>query len=324
MIEQSPGTRQPHLYDGTVIGLLLQDMKNKDIAGLMNRIADLLEMKEADKFRIRAYRQAAQNILDSEESVHKLLEVGEDKLQERLPGVGPGLTRVIREYVQSGRSSQLERLEGEASPEKLLKKVPGIGRLLARRIISELNIKTLEGLEMAAHDGSLEKLEGFGSERVDGVRKSLAGMLNPSARGRKQDKRRGKNPPVEIILDIDSEYRERAEKGELHQIAPRRFNPAGEAWLPILKTKRDRWSFTALFSNTARAHKLEATQDWVVLYYSQNSKKNQCTVVTQKGGTLDGQRVIRGRERECLDYYRSRRSRNRVRQTKLWNFIPIV
>jgi hypothetical protein len=299
-------------------------MNNKDIAGLLNRIADLLEMKEADKFRIRAYRRAAQSILESKKSVVKLLEKGEEGLQEKLTGIGPGLSSVIQEYAQTGRSRQLERLEGEARPEKLMKKVPGIGRLLARRIISELNIKTLEGLEMAAHDGSLEKLEGFGSGRVDGVRKSLAGMLNPSARGRKQDKRRGKNPPVEIILAIDSEYRERAEKGELHQIAPRRFNPAGEAWLPILKTKRDRWSFTALFSNTARAHKLEATQDWVVLYYSQNSEKNQCTVVTQKGGALDGQRVIRGRERECLDYYRSRRSKNRVRQKKLWEFIPIL
>jgi hypothetical protein len=53
----------------------------------------------------------------------------------------------------------------------------------------------------------------------------------------------------------------------LRRIAPRRFNPSGEAWLPVLNTQRDARHYTALFSNTARAHQMGLTSDWVVLYY---------------------------------------------------------
>jgi putative hydrolase len=57
------------------------------------------------------------------------------------------------------------------------------------------------------------------------------------------------------LLDVDREYREKAAAGELQQIAPRRFNPSREAWLPILHTRRGNRRYTALFSNTARTHR---------------------------------------------------------------------
>lgn len=60
-----------------------------------------------------------------------------------------------------------------------------------------------------------------------------------------------------MLLDVDRAYR--AAAGALAKIAPKRFNPAGEAWLPILHTERGPWRFTALFSNTARAHSLGRT-----------------------------------------------------------------
>ncbi|NIW87025.1 MAG: DNA-binding protein, partial [Gammaproteobacteria bacterium] len=83
-------------------------------------------------------------------------------------------------------------------------------------------------------------------------------------------------------------------------IAPLRFNPTNEAWLPILHTTRDHWHFTVLFSNTARAHELDRTRDWVVIYYyDDHHQEGQHTVVTETRGPLAGKRVVRGRESEC-------------------------
>ena len=70
------------------------------------------------------------------------------------------------------------------------------------------------------------------------------------------------SPPVQSLLDVDREYRQSSAAGRLPKIAPKRFNPEGLAWLPILHTDRGKWHFTALFSNTARAHELGRTDDW--------------------------------------------------------------
>jgi hypothetical protein len=105
------------------------------------------------------------------------------------------------------------------------------------------------------------------------------------------------------LLDVDREYRERGSRGELRRIAPRRFNPSGKPWLPILHAERDDWTFTALYSNTARAHELGMTRDWVILVYERDGHEEQCTVVTETRGVLAGHRVVRGREGECRAHY---------------------
>jgi hypothetical protein len=111
----------------------------------------------------------------------------------------------------------------------------------------------------------------------------------------------GALPELAMLLDVDREYREKAAAGRLPLIAPRRFNPGHKAWLPVLHTERGAWHFTALFSNTARAHDLGRTRDWVVIYfYDGEHREAQCTVVTQPWGPLRGERVVRGREEECL------------------------
>jgi putative hydrolase len=108
------------------------------------------------------------------------------------------------------------------------------------------------------------------------------------------------SPPVQSLLDVDREYRQSSAAGRLPKIAPKRFNPEGLAWLPILHTDRGKWHFTALFSNTARAHELGRTDDWVVVYfYDDNHQEGQNTIVTETKGPMTGKRVIRGREAEC-------------------------
>jgi hypothetical protein len=111
-------------------------------------------------------------------------------------------------------------------------------------------------------------------------------------------------PDVGLILEVDREYRERARAGELKRIAPRRVNPQGEAWLPVLHAHHGPWHFTALFSNTERAHQFHRTHDWVVVYFSNaEGDDGQLTVVTERRGSLTGRRVVRGREPECARHY---------------------
>lgn len=90
----------------------------------------------------------------------------------------------------------------------------------------------------------------------------------------------------------------------LKRIAPRRFNPDHEIWLPVLHTRRGDWEMNLMYSNTARAHELDMTGDWVVIYYERDGEEDQCTVVTEMRGPLAGRRVVRGREQECRGHYR--------------------
>jgi hypothetical protein len=110
-------------------------------------------------------------------------------------------------------------------------------------------------------------------------------------------------PDVSLLLDIDREYREKAEAGLLRKIAPRRYNPERVAWLPVLHQSAGPWEITALFSNTERAHELHRTHDWVVIFFDDGVEEGQATVVTEFRGSLAGKRVVRGREAECARHY---------------------
>ena len=168
------------------------------------------------------------------------------------------------------------------------------------RIHEELHVDTLEGLELVAHDGRLESVPGVGPRRAAAIRASLQAMLSRSRPRRTASAPGGAGEPdVASLLAVDHEYRDKAAAGTLPTIAPRRFNPSGEAWLPVLHTVRDGWHFTALFSNTAQAHQLNRTRDWVVLYfYDDEHAEGQHTVVTETHGPLTGRRVVRGREND--------------------------
>ena len=163
-------------------------------------------------------------------------------------------------------------------------------------------------------------MKGIGPRRAESLRATLANMLG-RVRGRKNSVTRV--PDVDLLLDVDEEYREKSQAGDLPTIAPRRFNPQNEPWLPVLHTRRGAWHFTALYSNSPRAHQLGRTRDWVVTYfYDDDHREGQCTVVTENKGILFGQRVIRGRESECLAYYSRRRAANNSAQTGSTGFLP--
>jgi DNA polymerase (family 10) len=284
---------------------------NQEIADVLERVAALLEAQDANPYRTGAYRKASRQIAVSEQSIAELALSGEGEKLEDLPDIGKSIAGAIREFVHTRRLGLLERLEGQISPEDLFCTVPGIGDELARRIHRHLGIDTLEELELAAHDGRLYGVPGIGDRRVRAIRDSVGAILSRSSRRRARRLRHLETSPADepdasLILEVDKEYRQKTETGQLRTIAPRRFNPDGEAWLPILHAENGGWSFTALFSNTARAHELGKTRDWVVVYYEKDGHENQHTVVTENHGPLKGKRVVRGKERECGEYYLQR------------------
>ncbi len=273
-------------------------MPNQAIADRLREAAELLQQQGANPFRVGAYRRAAATVAGLDEAVATLLERDGRAGLEALPGIGPSLAAAITEMARTGRWAQLERLRGAVAPEELFRSIPGVGPGLARRLHDDLHVDTLEGLELAAHDGRLEQVKGIGARRAAALRATLGAML---ARTRRQPHAAAVEPGVDLLLDVDAEYRRKAAAGELPTIAPRRFNPEGAAWLPILHAERGPWHVTALFSNTARAHELGRTRDWVVLYFQRDDhEEGQRTVVTESRGRLAGQRVVRGREAECL------------------------
>lgn len=273
---------------------------NTQAARQLDEVADLLREQGANEFRVQAYRRGADTVRRLARPVNDILDQEGMEGLRKLPGIGDRLAIAIRDILKIGRLPMLDRLRGETDPLQLLQTVPGIGRVQATRLHEDLGVDSLEDLEAAAHDGRLADVAGLGSKRVSGITDSLATRLG---RLRPPPPDFSEQASVEELLDVDREYRDRAAAGELPRIAPRRFNPNHEAWLPVLHTQRGERHYTALFSNTARAHKLGKTDDWVILYYDRGSRERQSTVITSQFGALQGRRIIRGREEECREYY---------------------
>ena len=283
---------------------------NEQIADIFDEVADLLEFQRENPFRVRSYRRAAAQLRDLSEPVAELYQrLGGEGLQA-IEGIGEGLSGSIVEIIETGRLGLLTRLRAETSPVEVFASLPGIGEILAQRIVEELEVETLEELEQAVYDGRLESVSGIGASRATGIGHALAGMLNRGARRRVR--KRVESPPPEeepsvaVLLSIDSEYRRRARAGRLRTIAPRRFNPDGERWLPIMEVDFQGRNYTVLYSNTRLAHELGRNHDWVIIYVDDGS---QYTVVTATSGELRDKRVVRGREAECRRYYERRRLR---------------
>jgi len=274
--------------------------ENLFIADTLGAVADLLEKQDASTFRVRAYREASAYVATMAQTVREIYQTSGRRGLEDLPTIGVSIAAAIAELLDSGSLGLLDRLRGSADPEKLFLTVPMIGPSLARRIHETLHIDTLEALEAAAVDGRLATVDGIGPRRAESIRHSLNEMLR--RRRPRVPQEDVTAPPIGDVLAVDQEYR--ANVDTLPTIRPRRFNEGGQNRIPILHTERGDCRFTALFSNTATAHRYAKTRDWVVIYYDRdNEPEGQCTVVTEHAGRLNGYRVVRGREKECSDFY---------------------
>jgi hypothetical protein len=276
--------------------------ENRTIAELLSEIARLLAEQQASEFRVRAYRAAAETIFHLPSPVRQVLERDGIKGLIALPTIGKSIASLVESYLRLARMPLLDRLRGEANAELFFTTLPGIGPELSHRISDHLHVETLPELSAAAQQGQLEQVPGLGRKRIRAIRESLSQRL-----GRKDVEppfpETDRSIPVDELLAIDEEYRNKAATESLVKIAPSKFNPGKVAWLPILHTERTGRHYTALFSNTKRAHELNTTRDWVVVYRDDAHSHSRWTVITSQFGKLKGCRIVRGREAECEAFY---------------------
>jgi DNA polymerase (family 10) len=273
-------------------------MDNATIARKLNEYATYLEGEDSNIHRVRAYRRAAETVLAEPRALSGIVaEKGRAGLEE-LPGIGARLAYTIEGLIRTGEFRTLRPEGGHIDPERLLTSLPGVGRQLAHKLHERLGITTLEELERAAHEGRLAQA-GVGPKRLRGLIDALAGRLR---RSRTREPLQGE-PSVAALLAIDEEYRHGPADQSMPMMTPSRFNPEHEPWLPMYVADREGWRFRAMFSNTALAHRLGKTHDWVVVSFHDGFHSSQRTIVTETRGDLRGRRVVRGRENECRAYY---------------------
>lgn len=271
---------------------------NREMARQFRTAASLLGSQHADPRRIDAYERGADQLGRLRESAVAIYQRdGIDGLIA-IPTIGSGLASAIADVVEFGRWRWLDRLQGDVDPEQLFATIPTIGAALAHRLHTELHVESLDELERAVYDGRLGRMRGVGDKRWHAIRDALLALR------RSRSRQASAAPPEigaehpcaptnDVLLSIDTEYRTKADANLLPTIAPRRFNPTRARWLPVLHTDRDGQHFTAMFSNTVRAHELGHTDDWVVISVD-GADDMHWTVVTERTGQRTGERVVRG------------------------------
>ncbi len=146
-------------------------MKNREVAHLLRQIADLLEIKGENVFRIRAYRRAADSIESLAEDIAAL--TAEGRLTE-IPGVGKDLAAKVQEYLQTGQSADLEKLSREIPPSVAeLVRIPGVGPKTAKLLFDLLHVDSVSVLEEAAKGGRLLGLPGIKEKTVENILKGI-------------------------------------------------------------------------------------------------------------------------------------------------------
>ena len=151
-------------------------MENQDVAKIFENIADLLEIKGENHFRVRSYRNATRIIEGLPITLTSIIERDDAELED-IPGIGKGLHEKIVEIIKTGRCSFLDDLLKETSPGLLnLLTVPGVGPKKVKLIYDQLGIDTVDKLEAAAKTEGLRDLPGMGEKTEANIIKSIREM----------------------------------------------------------------------------------------------------------------------------------------------------
>lgn len=278
---------------------------NEVIAGVVGQVANLLEVQGASSSRVAAYRRAASAVRVHGGALTDVLAAEGMTVFAKV--VGRRLAGTMAEIVASGRLAFLDTLRGEVDARHLAGTEVGMGARLARRVHEALGIVTITELEIAARDGRLANVRGFGDRRVEAIHDRLATRLGHRVRGR-HVVMPVVRVPVEELLDVDREYWHEAAAGRLPCITPYndngrdngRDNGGGNGRdhraVPILHVSRGERQYTAMAARSGPPHELGTTTDWVVLYVEAPLGGRQAMVVTETVGAHAGRRVLRGQQ----------------------------
>ncbi len=145
--------------------------KNRELAQIFDRMADILEFLGDNPYRISAYRRVAELIANLSEDIEELYRSG--KLQ-KLPGIGASTLLKIEEFLKTGRIKKYEELKKKV-PEELIElmDVPGVGPKTLRVAYDKLGVRTQEDFIRVLKDGSLARLPGFGPKKVENILKGI-------------------------------------------------------------------------------------------------------------------------------------------------------
>ncbi|MFB0556556.1 MAG: DNA polymerase/3'-5' exonuclease PolX [Dehalococcoidia bacterium] len=156
-------------------------MKNTAIAKVFSDIADLLELKSENAFKIRAYQKAARAIEHYPKEIRIMLDDGENL--RNIPGVGEAIAKKTTELVTTGKLGYYENLKAEF-PEGItnLLAIPGIGPKTANRLSSELGISSVDALEQAIHDGRVAKLFRLGDKTANNILQQIQALRRKDQR----------------------------------------------------------------------------------------------------------------------------------------------
>ncbi len=147
-------------------------VQNFEIANIFEKVAELLEIKGDNPFRIRAYRNAAETLSNLPEKASDLIE-GQQDLSE-LPDIGEDLAQKITEIVETGHLSLLDELEEKIPPiMRDLLHIKGIGPKRVHTIFTSLDIKNLSDLKKAIESGKILELDGFGEKTASLLLKGI-------------------------------------------------------------------------------------------------------------------------------------------------------
>ncbi|MFW6107372.1 MAG: DNA polymerase/3'-5' exonuclease PolX [bacterium] len=156
-------------------------MENAQIAQIFDEIADLLELQEANPFRVRSYRNAARTVRDLSDRLADMAEEGKDL--SKLPNIGQRTGEKIREILERGTCSRLEELLEEV-PEELtdLMKVPQLGPRKAKLLYDTLEVESLDDLRKACEDHRVRDVEGMGAKTEENILEGIRTLEATSGR----------------------------------------------------------------------------------------------------------------------------------------------
>jgi DNA polymerase (family 10) len=146
-------------------------MKNREIAALLEKMADILEFKGENPFKIRAYRKASRIVGDLTEDIQEIAEGG--KLRS-VPGIGEGMAEKITEYLRTGKIAKFDEITKGVSDELIsLMEIPGMGPKTLAMLHKEKRIGSIGQLEKALEDGSLVGLFGIGEKKAENIKRGI-------------------------------------------------------------------------------------------------------------------------------------------------------
>jgi DNA polymerase (family 10) len=172
--ESSAGSVKDERFEGDIT------MKNREIADLFAKMAEILEFKGENPFKIRAYSKAARIIGDLTHDIEEIAQ--RDELKE-IPGIGEGMAEKIVEYLKTGRVSKFDEAK-KGIPDELIAimDIPGMGPKTLSMLHKEKKIGNLSQLGKAVEDGSLVGLPGMGDKKVENIKRGI--QLLKQSKGR--------------------------------------------------------------------------------------------------------------------------------------------